>query len=178
MRRRFSGEKIMDEQGHIVSGIYTTRAEAEAVRDQLVERGLPHEQTNIVENAQVDGNRKMAQDNEALKDVLIDGSVGAAVGTVLGAVGEVALVASNVTLFVASPLIAPLAMLGWGAVLGGVVGAAVGAEKTQQKSAGKLSELVLDAIRSGHVVLVTQATTAAQAVLVRQLIGDSVTQPG
>jgi hypothetical protein len=177
-RRRFPGEKIMDEQSHIVSGIYTTRAEAEAVRDQLVERGLPREQTNIVENAQVDGNRKMAQDNEALKDVLVDGSVGAVVGTVLGALSEVALVAANVTLFVASPLIAPLAMLGWGAVLGGVVGAAVGAEKTEEKSAGKLSELVLDAIRSGHVVLVTKTTTAAQAALVRQLIGDSVTQTG
>ena len=57
----------MDEQNHIVSGIYTSRAEAEAVRDRLVERGVPIGQMNIVENvAATDGSPKMAEDNEAL----------------------------------------------------------------------------------------------------------------
>ncbi len=165
----------MDEQSHIVSGIYTSRAEAEVVRERLVERGFPRDQTNIVENASVDGNLKMADDNEALKDVLVDGAVGAAVGTVIGALGEVALVAASVTLFVASPLVAPLFMLGWGAAIGGVVGAAAGAEKTEERKTGKLSDLVLDAIRSGHVVLIARTRTAAETALVRDLVGDSVT---
>ncbi len=166
----------MDEQSHIVSGIYTSRVEAGAVRDQLVERGLPRGQMNIVENAQIDGNSKMADDNNTLKDVVIDGTVGAAVGTVIGGLGEVALVAANVTLFVASPLVAPLFMLGWGAFIGGFIGAAVGAEKPEEKKDGKLSELVLDAIRSGHVVLIVHAWTAAEVALVREVIGDSVAQ--
>lgn len=167
----------MDEPSHYISGIYTSRAEAEAVRDQLLAQGLPGGQTTIVDNAPVDGNSKMADDNEALKDVLIDGTVGVAVGTGLGALGELALVAANVTLFVASPLIAPLAMLGWGAVLGGVVGAAIGAEKPNERKEGKFSDLVLDAIRSGHVVLIAHTRTAVEATLARHLIGDSVTQP-
>lgn len=166
----------MDEQRHIVSGIYTSRAEAELVRDRLVGRGLPRGQLNIVENAGIDGNSKMAVDNEALKDVVVDGAVGAAVGTVIGALGEVALVAANVTLFVASPLIAPLFMLGWGAFIGGLVGAAAGAEKPEEKKEGKLSDLVLDAIRSGHVVLIARTTTEAETTLARELVGDSLAQ--
>jgi len=164
----------MDEQSHIVSGIYTSRAEAESVRDRLVGRGLPSGQLNIVENAGIDGNSKMAVDNEALKDVLVDGAVGAGVGTVIGGLGEVALVAANVTLFVASPLVAPLFMLGWGAFIGGFVGAAAGAEKPEEKKEGKLSDLVLDAIRNGHVVLIAHTTSAAETTLVRELVGDSL----
>ena len=164
----------MFEKSHLVSGIYTSRAEAMVVRDRLLEAGIPVGQTNIVDNTEVDGNSKMAEDNESLKDVLVDGSVGVAVGTGLGALAEVALVAANVTLFVASPLIAPLAMLGWGAALGGVVGAAVGAEKPKEKKEGKFSELVLDAIRSGHVVLVVRTWTEDEVTRVRTVIGDSI----
>ena len=40
----------MDEQSHIVSGIYTSRAEAQAVHQRLLERGLPGEQMIIVDN--------------------------------------------------------------------------------------------------------------------------------
>jgi hypothetical protein len=171
-----AGEQTMNEQRHIVSGIYTSRAEADSVRDRLVGRGLPSGQINIVENAGIDGNRTMAADNEALKDVLIDGALGAAAGTVIGGLGEVALVAANVTLFVASPLIAPLFMLGWGAFIGGFVGAAAGAEKPEEKKEGRLSDLVLDAIRSGHVVLVAQTMTAAETALARDLVGDSLAE--
>ena len=166
----------MNDQSHIVSGIYTSRAEAEAVCSELVERGLNRGQINIMENAQADGSHRMAADDQALKDVLVDGAVGAAVGTGLGVLAEVALVAANVTLFVASPLIGPLAMLGWGAALGGVVGAAVGAEKPEEKKEGKFSDLVLDAIRSGHVVLIAYTTTAAEETVVRDVIGDSIAQ--
>ena len=147
---------------------------------QVRAEGLPAcgehiDQVRIVDHAHAAGNSKMVDDDEALKDVLVDGAVGAAVGTGLGVVAEVALIAANVTLFVASPLIGPLAMLGWGAALGGLVGAAVGAEKPEEKKEGKFSDLVLDAIRSGHVVLVAQTRTEAETTLVRDIVGDSVT---
>ena len=169
----------MNEQSHIVSGIYTSRAEAGGGRDRLLEKGLPRELMNIVEAAPATGNGKMAEDDGVLKDVLIDGAVGAAVGTGIGVLAEVALIAANVTLFVASPLIAPLAMLGWGASLGGLVGAAVGADVPEGKKDGRFSDLVLDAIRSGHVVLVAHPRTATEVLMVRGVIGDSLIQsPG
>jgi hypothetical protein len=164
----------MDEKNHIVSGIYTSRAEAEVVRERLLARNLPLAQTNVVDNVQTAGNTKMVVDDIALKDVLVDGSIGAAVGTGIGALAEVALVVANVSLFVASPLIAPLAMLGWGAALGGVVGAVVGADKSEDRTDGKFSDLVLDAIRSGHVVLIAHTRSVEETALVREVIGDSV----
>jgi len=166
----------MNEQSHIVSGIYTTRAEAEAVLERLVERGVPRGEMYLVDHPALPETPKMTGDNEALKDIVVDGAIGAAVGGGIGVLAEVALVAANVTLFVASPLIAPLAMLGWGAALGGAVGAVVGAEKTEKKKEGMFSELVLDVIKDGHVVLVANTWTDDETALVREVIGDSVAQ--
>lgn len=160
---------------HIVSGIYASEAEAETARSQLIERGLPRAQTNVVQAAPTDSGKVM-QDDVVLKDVLVDGTVGAAVGTALGAAGQVALVAANVSLFVASPILAPLAMLGWGAALGGVAGAAFGAEKTKVVKDGKFSDLVMDAIRSGHVVLVVYPHTSEEAILAREVLAESVVE--
>lgn len=162
----------MNEQSHIVSGIYTTRAEAEAVLERLVERGVPRGEIYIVDHPAIPETPKMTSDNEALKDIVVDGSIGAVVGTGIGVLAEVALVAANVTLFVASPLIAPLAMLGWGAALGG----AVGTDKKEKKKEGMFSELVLDVIKEGHVVLVANTWTEEEVAVVREVIGDSVAQ--
>lgn len=164
----------MDQESHIVSGIYTTRTEAEAVRRQLLERGVPGEQMSIVDQVPTSGTGPMVADDGALKGMLVDGAIGAAVGTGLGALGEVALVAANVSLFIASPLIAPLAMLGWGASLGALVGAAIGNETPTETKDGKFSELVLDAIRSGHVVLIVHTRSSDQATTVRGVVGDSI----
>ena len=63
-----------------------------------------------------------------LTNMLVDGAIGTAVGTAvgtgIGALAQLALVAANVTLFIASPLVAPLVMLGWGATALGHLSAA------------------------------------------------------
>ena len=63
---------------------------------------------------------------------------------------------------------------GWGAFIGGFVGAVAGAEEHEARKDGKLSDLVLDAIRSGHVVLIANTRTLEQADVARAHIGDSV----
>jgi outer membrane lipoprotein SlyB len=120
--------------------------------------------------------------NAVLKDVLVDGTIGTAVGAGLGGLAQVALVATNVSLFIASPLLAPLAMLGWGAGLGGVLGAAVGAVKSPDASTetgadikeGWLSDLVRDAIASEQTVLVVRAQTEQEAAIAREVIQASI----
>jgi len=165
----------MKSQNHIVSGIYASRAEAEKARSQLLERGLPRRQVKVVERARADdSNARIADDDEVLKEVLVDGTVGTLVGTGLGALGQMALVAANVTLFVASPLVAPLAMLGWGAVLGGLLGAAAGANEGAAKHEGKFADLVHYAIRSGHVTLIAETLTTEERKLAVDVIGDSL----
>lgn len=165
----------MKSQSHIVSGIYASRAEAETVHSQLVELGLARQQVRVLERARADDNNPgLADADQVLKEVLVDGTVGTLVGTGLGALGEMALVAANVTLFVASPLVAPLAMLGWGAVLGGILGATAGANKGAKKHEGKFADLVHYAIHSGHVTLIAETLTPAEKALAAEIIGASL----
>lgn len=167
----------MKSESHIVSGIYASRAEAEKVRSQLIERGLPRWQVKVVARARADDtNRALGDADDVLKEVLVDGTVGTLIGTGLGALGQIALVAANVTLFVASPLVAPLAMLGWGAVLGGIVGAAAGANQDAMKHAGKFADLIHYAIRSGHVTLIAETLTPSERAMASEIIGASLAE--
>ncbi len=171
----------MDENRHHVSGFYSQREEAESVLASLVARGFPRNQVQIFANdSTASAPTAQGKNNEMLKDVLVDGAIGTAVGTGIGALAEVALVAANVTLFIASPLIAPLAMLGWGASLGAVVGAVAGVGKDSGKNAakkdGKFAALISDAIASGQVVLVAETRTERETAMAREVIQASVGQ--
>ena len=114
------------------------------------------------------------ENNEVLTNVLVDGAIGTAVGTGIGALAQLALVAGSVSLFVASPLIAPLVMLGWGASLGAFVGAAAGATTGVEHKDGWLSDLVRDAVASGQVVLVAQTRTMEETETAREVIEAAV----
>jgi hypothetical protein len=166
----------MDEYRHHVSGFFVHHEEAESVFSKLVERGLPRERLQIyaADSTASPAPAPQAESNEVLKDVVVDGAIGAAVGTGIGALGSVALAVANVSLFIASPLLAPLVMLGWGASLGGLVGAAAGASAGPEKKEGWLSDLVGDAIASGQVVLVAETRTEQETAIAREVIQASV----
>ena len=157
----------MNEYRHHVSGFFAGREDAESALSELVKQGLPRERLYLVT---ADSNTPVpkppAGSKEVLKDMLVDGAIGTAVGTGIGALAEIALVAANVSLFIASPLIAPLAMLGWGASVGGLIGAAAGAGSTERG----FSELVRDAISSGQVVLVARTRTVEETTIARNVI--------
>ena len=172
----------MNQTSHHVSGFFAVCDEARATRDELVVRGLPPAQLRIYETDEVPSAPMPKGDSNAvLKDVLVDGAIGTAVGTGLGALAEVALVAANVTLFIASPLIAPLAMLGWGAAIGGVVGATAGATADPRAAGASgddmkdswLSDMVRDAVSQGQIVLVAETRTAQETAIAREVIGAS-----
>lgn len=168
----------MSEYRHHVSGFFAQPVDAEYVLAQLVMLGLPRERLYLSNTDPTPrASAPQAGDNRVLTNVLVDGAIGTAVGTGIGALTELALVAANVSLFIASPLIAPLAMLGWGASLGGLVGAAVGAEshagnKTEKK--GTFSALIRDAISSGQVVLVAETRTEQETESARQVMQAAV----
>lgn len=165
----------MENYLHRVLGIYETRAAAEAALDRLVQRGLPRDKARLLEPGRSRENEDaIADSDDVLKEVLRDGAIGTAVGTLAGAAGTAALAAANISLFVASPVLGALSMLGWGASLGAIVGAAAGA----QNSKGDVADLVKDALASGHVVLVAHTATEEQTTYARQIIGDSMAEPG
>ncbi len=168
----------MQVREHYVSGFFSTRPEAESVLAILINRGLPREQLQIMDaDSLTVASTPQTTSHEVLTNILVDGAVGTVIGTGLGALAQVALVAANVSLFVASPLLAPLAMLGWGASLGALMGAAAGAEKGVKHKQGWLSDLVRDAIVSGQFVLVartlSQQETAIVQEVVKAAVGDS-----
>lgn len=159
----------------IVCGIYASRIEAETVRDHLMEHGLPPAQIDVVQRVRADdNNRPLAEADNVLKDMLIDTAVGAVVGTCIFAIGEAALAMANVTLFTTSPFVAPLAMLGWGASLGAVIGATFGYGGVTKS--GRLADVVLHAIRSGHATVIARARTEEESTSARGVIGPSMVE--
>src|SRR5674476_112364 len=111
----------MIEYRHHVSGFFSNRDEAKIAFSKLLEQGLPRDRLQIFEtDTTASAPLPNGDSNAVLKDMVVDGTIGTAVGTGVGALAEVALVAANVSLFIASPLLAPLAMLGWGAAVGGL----------------------------------------------------------
>ena len=165
----------MNQYRHHVSGFFAHREQAESVFSRLVEQGLLRERLHIfaADPAASDTASKEGS-NAVLKDVLVDATIGTAVGTGIGALGSVALAAASVSLFVASPLVAPLMLLGWGASIGGLIGAAVGATPGAGDKDGWLSDLVGDAIASGQVVLVVETRTEQETAIAREVIQASV----
>jgi hypothetical protein len=167
----------MNEYRHHVSGFFAHKEEAQGALAKLVERGLTRDQLQLFSaDATPPTKGAEADSNKVLNDVLVDSAVGTAVGTGLGALGELALVAANVTLFVASPLIAPLAMLGWGAAMGAIVGAVTGVTAGVEKKDGRLSDLVQDAIMNGQFVLVATTQNEQQTTIAREVIQASVAE--
>ena len=165
----------MTEYRHHVSGFFADRDEAERALSGLVESGLPRERMQIYAAESTSSSpAQEAKSDGVLKDVLVDGAIGTAVGTGIGALGTVALAATSVTLFIASPLVAPLMLIGWGASIGGLIGAAAGTTAGSSNKEGWLSDLIGDAIASGQVVLVAETRNEQETASAREAIKGSV----
>ncbi|MGV8893419.1 MAG: hypothetical protein ACOH2K_10880 [Burkholderiaceae bacterium] len=167
---------------HRVLGIYVTRIEADAAATQLIAHGMSPENVKILEpgrnnendnNSTNAGAEAKADSDDVLKEMLREGTIGTAVGTLAGAAGTVAMAAVNISLFMASPVLGALTMLGWGAGLGGIVGATMGAKNSK----GDVADLVKDALASGHVVLVAHTATEEETSYAQQIIGESTAEP-
>lgn len=164
----------MDKYIHHVSGIFSHRDAANSALSRLVDKGIPKDRLQLFDSSStLPASSQQAKSNAVLKDMAVDGVIGTVVGTGIGALAQVAIVAANVTLFVASPLIAPLAMLGWGASLGATVGATVGAVSSEKKD-GWLSDLIKDAITNGQVVLVVTTLSKQETEIAEEVIKLSV----
>lgn len=163
----------MENYRHYVSGFFAHREETEKVVSQLLLAGLPLERVHLFDkDSVVPPTNGKETSRGALKDILVDGAIGTAVGTGLSALVSVGLIAANVTLFIASPLAAPLILLGWGAGIGGLIGAGAGAVAKIKP----LSDLVYDAIMSGQLVIVVETLskeeTTAAAEIIKAMVGD------
>jgi len=161
---------------HKVSAIYPNPEEAMAVGEQLKTHGFLTSAISIL-HAVPDADEGLGDENdgsdEVLKDMLVDGAIGTGVDTGVGVLGTVVLLAADVTLFVASPVVAALAMVGWFAGLGGVLGAMVGSDDQAHKD-GKFAALVRAAIGAGNTVLLVRTYDPAETQRAKEIIRVSL----
>lgn len=161
----------MNDYLHHVSGFFAHADQARDVNQQLLAANIPLERIHLLNKMTNEPFHPVQEDsNGVLKDIVVDGTIGAVVGTGVGVLAQIALVAGNITLFIASPLIAPLAMLGWGAGLGGFLGAAVGAAKKDKP----FVDLVRDAIEHNQHVVIVETVTEEETETAKRIIKDSV----
>ncbi|MCB5189950.1 hypothetical protein LG198_04310 [Methylobacillus arboreus] len=154
-----------------VTGIYPTVDDAQKVAQTLIDRGFSKDQVQIA-IGRTEHIEQDEDDKASLKNVVVDGAIGTAIGAGVGALGQIAIVAANVSLFVASPLVAPLFMVGWGAAIGGFIGAGKGISNQDRR----YSELLANAVEKGHAVLVANATTEEEVETARAIVGESMQQ--
>ena len=120
----------MTKYKHFVSRFFTHQDQVNEAVIKLHLLHIPSERIHLMQAKPSSANHPaVADSNHVLKDVLMDAAAGVAVGTGVGIAAEIALVTANLSLFVASPVIAPLVLLGWGAGLGGFLDAAIGASR-------------------------------------------------
>ena len=160
----------MSNTAHRVSGIYATRREAEVVYDRLLRDGFQAGQMELIDQPGADAETDPDSD-EVRNEMLVGGAIGTAAGAGAGALGSAAIAAANVSLFIASPLLGTLMMVGWGASVGGIVGASVGLGTVDTK---RFDDLVKQAISQGHAVLIVHAETEEQTTLAQSVIGESL----
>lgn len=160
----------MDSYLHRVYGIYSNASEAEQVIERLLDNGFHRDQLELINKSTQKGDNTPDSD-ELRNEMLIDGGIGAAVGAGVGILGEVAIAAANVSLFIASPVLAGLVMIGWGASIGGLLGAAVGAGT---KDTQHFADLVRDAVSQDNTVLIAHAATEKQTITAQSFINDSI----
>jgi hypothetical protein len=159
---------------HRVVGLYPSLVEANHARDVVVAKGIAPTQIRVLTRGSNDAGADAKSDSDdVLKDLLRDGAIGTAVGTAAGAGVSIALAAANLTLFIASPALGALYLLGWGASLGGLVGSVVGAERSQ----GDVPALIKDALAQGQNVLVVHARTEAETAIAQQVVSRHIDPP-
>lgn len=154
-----------------VTGIYPTLDDAHKAAQTLIDNGFNRDQVQVAAG-HTDHVEQDEDNKEVLKNVVVDSAIGTAVGAGVGALGQLAIVAANVSLFVASPLVGPLFMVGWGAAVGGFIGAGKGISNQDRR----YSDLIANAVEKGHAVLVAYARTEAEAETARAVVGASMNQ--
>ncbi|MBB2497497.1 hypothetical protein [Aquipseudomonas ullengensis] len=163
----------MDSYHHTVWGFFPHRAPAEDTLLQLVRRGLHSDRLQIIAD---DADAPPAPDtrsNRTLQDVLIPGGIGASIGIGLGALAEVVLLINHISLFSTGPLITPLILPGWGALIGGFLGSVIGAGSDAGKHAERTCAQVSDAASQGDVVLLADTRSERETAIAREVIKAS-----
>jgi hypothetical protein len=151
---------------HQVSGFFPNRDQAEAICSTLINSGIAKDQLTL---RRTDLVSSLNGDEDGLTNAMlisIMGTIvsGTAVGAVIGVTAGLAL--NPIDIYLATPLITPMILIGWGASMGAFIGAVIGAKKKNQQLTQMGEEAIL--YRQFAVVVEThdrQQTCAVKSIM-------------
>lgn len=112
-------------------------------------------------------------ETQATRDTLVgDTLTGGAAGTAVGALAANAAAVAVPTLFVSAPIVGPLVVLGYGAMIGSTVGAIRGLKLQENLLAG----LVKDALNAGYYAVIVHAENEAAHNRAKTIIDATLTE--
>src|SRR5258708_4943461 len=146
---------------NFVTGLFKTRAAAEAAVDAIIKRGYTRDDISVLMSDSTRDKEFAVQTRSHAADGLgIGGAIGGTVGAVLLAIVAVgtSIAIPGLGLFVAGPIAAALAGAGAGGVTGGLIGLMIGAGIPEHRAK------VYDAGLRGGGILLGLAARAGDAI--------------
>jgi hypothetical protein len=163
-------QKETESMPKLVTGVFKTRAAAEAAVDAIIKRGYTRDDISVLmSDATKHKEFAIETGTRAADGAGIGGAVGGAVGAVLAAIAAVGTTVAlpGIGLVIAGPIAAALAGAGAGGAAGGLIGALVGAGIPEHRAK------VYDAsLRSGGILIGVEAKTDEEAKNLEKLFED------
>lgn len=156
---------------HKVAAVYPDAVAAELAMMALREAGLGDVKIVRLKPGTQQADHAIEPETEATRDTMVkDTLVGSAAGTVAGAAvaGTTALVSTS--LFVSAPVVGPLIVLGYGALIGGIAGAIRSLKVREDILAG----VVKDALKAGYHVVIVHAAREEDSHLAQEVIDQTL----
>ncbi len=154
----------------LVTGLFKTRAAAEAAVDAVIKRGYTRDDISVLMSDATQHKEFAIESGSRAGDgAALGGAVGGVAGATLAAILAVgtSLALPGVGLIIAGPIVAALAGAGAGAATGGLIGALVGAGIPEHRAK------VYDAgIRSGGILIGIEAKSDDDANKLEELLSD------
>lgn len=153
---------------HRVAGVYATEQEAQSAYQGLIRQGFLPPQLSMIRQNPKRKNRWI-ESNRTLWDIFKYTAIGTVVGGAFGLLGQIIITIADIDLFIASPFVGPVFMIGWGAMVGAFVGGGIAISSQESQFA----DFVNGAINDSYVVLVAYTRSEQETRKAEQLIGHS-----
>ena len=155
---------------NFVTGLFKTRAAAEAALDAIIKRGYTRDDISVLMSDATKNKEFAVQTRSHAADGMgVGGAIGGTVGAVLLAIVAVgtSIAIPGIGLVVAGPIAAALAGAGAGATTGGLIGLLIGTGMTDHRA-----KVYDTGVRSGGILLGVEAKTGEEVDKLETLLED------
>lgn len=153
-----------------VSGIFKTRAAAEAAVDAIIKRGYTRDDISVLMSDATKTKEFAVQTrSHAVDGAGVGGAIGGTVGAVLLAIAAVgtSIAIPGLGLFIAGPIAAALAGAGAGGATGGLIGMLIGTGIPEHRA-----KVYDTGVRGGGILLGVEAKTSEEIEKLETLLED------